>query len=268
MLDTIEAIAREAGALAMRHFSGSALQVDSKSHLDLVTQADREVEELVFARLRSAFPDDGIFGEEGGDTKGTSGRTWVVDPIDGTFNFVRGSDQWSVSIGLYDGRPSFGALYLPAQDKFVIGGNGIPARMNGVTLRSLAPVDPSRAAAAVGFNTAAPVPQRLELLRYLLEDAAMVFRHSGCGTVSLLDVALGRVDGYVGIGESSWDVMAALAILEQLGATTSVDWQAVGLHDKLTLACGTPEFVNALSPLVPFGQVFQTATANRAFSAT
>lgn len=90
----VEDIAREAGRLALTYFQSLAsLPVEKKGHLDLVTEADRQVETLLIASLQKAFPDDGIFGEEGGEIAGTSGRIWVVDPIDGTFNFVRGNQN-------------------------------------------------------------------------------------------------------------------------------------------------------------------------------
>ena len=94
----VESIARRAGELAMTHFSALAsVPVESKGHLDLVTAADKEVEAFIIEQLREAFPDDGVFGEEGGSVSSRSGRIWVIDPIDGTFNFVRGGDQWAVS---------------------------------------------------------------------------------------------------------------------------------------------------------------------------
>ena len=222
----------------------ASLAVESKGHLDLVTQADRDVERLIVDRLRALFPDDGIVGEEGSAAPSRSGRTWVVDPIDGTFNFVRGSDQWSVSIGLFDGmRASFGVLNLPAQGKLVIGGDGIPPRLNGRIIGPLALFDPSRAAVTLGLGPASTDPRSADLVDFVGREAGMLFRYCGCGSVSLLSVALGEVDGYISLGESSWDVMAALAILQQLGAKHTVEWGATGLLEKFPMACGSPEFL-------------------------
>ncbi|MDX5349599.1 MAG: inositol monophosphatase, partial [Paracoccaceae bacterium] len=100
MIDLLAPLAREAGALALSHFRNlPAAAISEKGPLDLVTTADREVEALIAARLRAACPEDAILGEEGGMAAGRSGRVWVIDPIDGTFNFVRGLPQWAVSIG-------------------------------------------------------------------------------------------------------------------------------------------------------------------------
>ena len=106
----------EAGEIALRHFnSGPAADIEAKGPLDLVTAADREVEAFICKELVRNFPEDGIFGEGGSVVKGSSGRVWVIDPIDGTFNFVRGSQHWRISIGLFEnGRPVFGAVNAPA----------------------------------------------------------------------------------------------------------------------------------------------------------
>lgn len=245
MIRTVEAIAIEAGHVAMRHFGHlPPLAVESKGHLDLVTRADREVEKLIVARLRSAFPDDGILGEEGTAAPTRSGRTWVIDPIDGTLNFVRGSEQWSISIGLFDGhRPALGVLNLPAQGKLVVGGDGVAPALNGAPIPALNPIDPERAAAAIGFGPNSANAYRAGLVSFVMDEACMVCRNSGCGSLSLLSVALGHVDGYISLGESSWDVMAALAILHRLGCDSTVDWATVGLQRKVPLACGPADFL-------------------------
>ncbi|MCA0420544.1 MAG: inositol monophosphatase, partial [Proteobacteria bacterium] len=115
--DAIEALAREAGAIALDHFARVAsLPVTMKGHLDLVTEADQAVERFIVAGLRRLFPEDGILGEEGSGQDSRSGRLWVVDPIDGTANFVRGNDQWAVSIGLFEGgHPRFGVIHAPVR---------------------------------------------------------------------------------------------------------------------------------------------------------
>lgn len=261
MQAAIEAIAREAGELALSHFHKLAsVPVESKGHLDLVTAADKEVEALVTSRLRVAFPDDGIFGEEGVAEGGASGRTWVIDPIDGTFNFVRGGDQWAVSIGLYEnGAPTFGVINVPVRRQLVVGGVGVPTSINGVVLPVRKGFDRSKASTGVGFHPTIPTEERLQMLRFIIDDARMVFRCCGSATLSLLEVASGEVDGYIGMGESSWDLMAALPILAQLGVGSTVDWSASTLDSKFKFACGTPEFLAIVSPAVPFGTVLETA---------
>src|SRR6185369_13340513 len=97
--DAVEQLVRQAGSLAFGQFRRLASDsVHLKGHLDLVTAADREVERFLTDGLSRLFPLDGVFGEEGAAVAGRSGRIWVVDPIDGTLNFVRGSEQWAVSV--------------------------------------------------------------------------------------------------------------------------------------------------------------------------
>jgi myo-inositol-1(or 4)-monophosphatase len=257
----IEMLARDAGALALSHFETLAtVSVESKGHLDLVTAADQEVEKFVTERLARNFPDDGIFGEEGAAHQGSSGRIWVIDPIDGTFNFVRGGDQWAVSIGLYQGgRPVFGVIHAPVRKQTLIGGDGLPATLNGAMIAARAGLDANRAACGVGFHPVIPVERRLQTLQFVLDDARMSFRCCGSATISLIEVALGQVDGYLGMGESTWDLMAAIPILEQIGILSTVDWAATDLEDKLRFACGTPEFLKLVDPMVPFGATLQDA---------
>lgn len=255
----VEKLALEAGAIATSHFETLAtVPVESKGHLDLVTAADQEVERFLTERLGQIFPDDGIFGEEGAAREGTTGRIWVIDPIDGTFNFVRGGDQWAVSIGLYeDSRPSFGVIHAPVRSQTLVGGVGLQSTLNGVAMTPRSGLDKNRAACGVGFHPTIPVEHRLQTLRYVLEDARMSFRCCGSATVSLIEVALGQVDGYLGMGESTWDLMAVLPILEQLGIQSTVDWSATKLTSKLRFACGTPEFLDAVAAIVPYGATLE-----------
>lgn len=255
----VETLAREAGAVAMSHFETlSTVPVESKGHLDLVTAADQGVERFLTERLGRAFPDDGVFGEEGAARQGTTERIWVVDPIDGTFNFVRGGDQWAVSIGLYEnGLPTFGVIHAPIRGQTLVGGVGFPSTLNGVEMAHRTGLNETRAACGVGFHPTIAVEKRLQTLRYILEEARMSFRCCGSATISLIEVALGQVDGYVGTGESTWDLMAALPILEQIGIHSTVDWSVLELTSKIRFACGTPEFLQAVEAIVPNGATLE-----------
>lgn len=249
-VEIVSNIALEAGRLALSHFERlSTVPVESKGHLDLVTAADQAVERLLAARLQDAFPDDGVFGEEGAAIESRSGRIWVVDPIDGTFNFVRGGDQWMISIGLHErGAPRFGVIHAPVRGQILSGGEGLQTRMNGEALPAPRAFDQSRAAVGVGFHPSIPSEERLGVLRALIEESRMSFRCCGSATISLLEVALGQVDGYVGMGESTWDVMAALPILHGLGLRDTLDWSAIDLSEKLKFAAGSQRFIEAARP--------------------
>lgn len=248
----VEDIARRAGALALAHFRSLAdLPVEKKGHLDLVTRADREVEDFLIVEIRKAFPRDGLFGEEGGEIPGTSGRVWVIDPIDGTFNFVRGGQNWAISIGLYENRrPTFGVIFAPARDLMLVGGGSVPTRLNGRPLAPLKPLDMSQAAMSFGIHPTVATSDRLELMRFISDELQISFRICGSATASFIEVALGETDGYLSLGDSTWDVMAALPILANLGVSHTIDWDQVELSEKLRFACGSEDFVKRLRPLL------------------
>lgn len=247
----VEHIARGAGELALTHFrSLASLPVEKKGHLDLVTRADKEVEEFLVANLRKFFPDDGIFGEEGGEVLGISGRIWVIDPIDGTFNFVRGGQNWAISIGLYEQRrPSFGVIHAPVRDLTLIGGETVPTQLNGRPISPLPPLDMTQAAVSFGIHPAVSTADRLECMRFISEELQISFRYCGAATLSLVEVAMGETDGYLSLGDSTWDVMAALPILANLGVAHTIDWDRTELTSKLRFACGSEEFLKKVRPL-------------------
>ncbi|MBB3564980.1 myo-inositol-1(or 4)-monophosphatase [Rhizobium sp. BK512] len=248
----VEDIARQAGELALAHFQSlTNLPVERKGHLDLVTAADRQVEEFLVAKLRQAFPDDGIFGEEGGEISGTSGRIWVIDPIDGTFNFVRGGQNWAISIGLFENRhPTFGVIYAPVRGLMLVGGQSVEARLNGTRIKPLPALDMSAASIGFSFHPSIPTSERLEVVRFLSDELQISFRLCGSATLSLVEVAMGETDGYISLGDSTWDVMAALPILESLGVSHTIDWDRTELSEKLRFACGNTELVTMLRPLL------------------
>ncbi|KEA02978.1 MULTISPECIES: inositol monophosphatase family protein [Rhizobium/Agrobacterium group] len=248
----VEDIARAAGKLALTHFrSLASLPVENKGHLDLVTEADKQVEEFLIASLRKSFPEDGIFGEEGGEIPGTTGRIWVIDPIDGTFNFVRGGQNWAVSIGLYENRrPSFGVIHAPLRDLTLVGGKTIPSKLNGEPIKPLPALDMSRASTGFSFHPSVSTADRLEVIRFISDDLGISFRFCGAATISLIEVMMGETDGYVSLGDSTWDVMAALPILGSLGVSHTIDWDRIELPQKLRFACGSEDFLRKVRPLL------------------
>lgn len=143
------ALVREAGRLAAR-MRADGLATEHKTGIaDVVTAADRAAEELVAERLAAARPDDGVLGEEGVDRPGTTGRRWVVDPVDGTYNFVSGLDWWCSALALVDGDELLlGVVHHPATDRLYVGGPGLPTTVDGVPVGRRADVALDRTAAA------------------------------------------------------------------------------------------------------------------------
>lgn len=248
----VEEIARAAGEIALSHFrSLASVTVEKKGHLDLVTAADREVEAFLIASLRAAFPNDGVYGEEGGDIAGSSGRLWVIDPIDGTFNFVRGGQNWAISIGLYENRqPVFGAIYSPVRDLMLMGGKDLKTTLNGKPMSPIPKLDLSQASMGLGLHPSVETKDRLEVVRFISDDLRISFRCCGSATMSLIEVAMGETDGYLSLGDSTWDVMAALPILANLGVSHTIDWDHTALDTKLRFACGSEAFIEKVRPLL------------------
>jgi histidinol phosphatase-like enzyme (inositol monophosphatase family) len=119
------AIAREAGALTLEFFGSERLDVEAKADGSPVTRADREAERLLVARIRASFPDDGIVGEETGETRGTSGRRWILDPVDGTKSFVHGVPLYGTLVALETrGRAAIGVVCMPALGEAFFGARG------------------------------------------------------------------------------------------------------------------------------------------------
>src|SRR5689334_16155630 len=153
LLELATRLAREAGALAVEMRVGVE-QLDPKSSpTDVVTAADKAVERLLVTGIRSARPDDGLLGEEGASDPGTSGLRWVVDPIDGTVNYLYGIPQWAVSIGVEDAHGAVvGVVYDPAKDELWQAVRGAGATLNGSALRCTSVTSLAQALVATGFG--------------------------------------------------------------------------------------------------------------------
>lgn len=254
MFDVLTPLAQAAGDLALQHFGRLAEgDVAQKAPLDLVTEADRAVEALILARLQAAFPQDGVLGEEGGKVAAASGRVWVIDPIDGTFNFVRGGAQWAVSIGLWqDGQPVLGVVHAPVLGLTLTGGVGHAPLLNGRALPGLTAYRADRAAVGVALSPAVPIEVRQGILTALMA-AQIKFRVCNATTISLLEVATGEVDAHLGYGERAWDVMAAWPVLQALGAEATLDWASTPLDATLRYVLGKPGAVAACRGLLDQG---------------
>lgn len=210
-------LAREAGALALRYFNRELdYAAESKGDpQDWVSVADRSVEALCRARLAAAFPDDTMLGEEGGGSVGE--RTWVVDPIDGTLNFVHGVRYWCVSIAFLEhGARRIGVIYDPPHDELFVAAAGRGAQGNGRPLRVSACASLDRALLVHGYVYRHDLDAHLRLRRALIEHGAEVKDH-GAGALMLAHVAAGRFDAYLEPHMHPWDASAGLLLVEEAG---------------------------------------------------
>lgn len=212
-------VAREAGATALDYFNRrETLVIETKRDLqDVVSIADRNVETLIRQRVEALFPEDGFLGEEFGHTQGTSGYTWVVDPIDGTAPFVNGMPNWCVSIAvLHDNAPVVGVIDAPCHGELYAAASGGGATLNDRTLT----LDPSRtirnSITGIGANSYV-TPERVGDIVIQLMHAGGNFMRNGSGALMLAYVAAGRLVGYYEPYMHAWDCLAGYCLVREAG---------------------------------------------------
>jgi myo-inositol-1(or 4)-monophosphatase len=217
------ATAREAGALLRSKF-GNVRDVRYKGLVDPVTEADAASEALIATRLLSAFPNDRLLAEEGSaaGANAQSERVWIVDPLDGTTNFMHGYPVFCVSIGLHvAGQPQVGVVYDPMRDELFAAACGQGATLNASPLAVSDTRELLRAMLATGF--AYDPQRRLENIPYFehFTELTQAVRRDGAAALDIASVAAGRFDGYWERGVSVWDVAAATLILTEAGGSVS-----------------------------------------------
>ena len=214
-----EDVAGRAGDLAYRYFGERAtLRVEVKRNLqDMVSEADREVETLIRSELARVFPDDAQLGEEHGLTGGSSGLTWVIDPIDGTAPFLAGLPGWCISIGACDDLgPAIGVISAPVLGETYVAARGLGARLNGAPVRVTDRLDLTTGLLGVGANDRVPADRVGEMLATLMAAGASWTRY-GSGALMLAWVAAGRLVGYAEPRMSAWDCMAGYSLIQAAG---------------------------------------------------
>jgi len=211
-------LARTAGELGMGFFREiEKLTIESKGHQDLVSNADRDVEMFVRAAIADAFPHDGIVGEEHAAVAGTSGHIWVIDPIDGTANFVRGIPQWCVIIAcMKDGAAHTGAVHEPASGETFWARRGSGAFCNGNPITVSKATSITEGSIGVGFNNRTHALNIVPVVAAIIEAGGVFFRNAS-GGLMLSYVAAGRLIAYTEEHMNAWDCLAAFLIIEEAG---------------------------------------------------
>jgi len=221
LLETAVAAARAGGAILVRNWralpDGS---VTEKQKNDFVTSADRESEAAVIERIREAFPDDAFLGEEGG-ASGAAGarRTWIIDPLDGTSNFVSGFPFWSVSIAAREGGEIVaGVVWDPLRNELYSAERGAGAFRNGEPLRvsGRAGLDGSFLATGFPFRYRHRIDLYLSVFREVFFQARAI-RRAGSAALDLAMVAAGVFDGFFEFHLSPWDLAAGSLLIEEAG---------------------------------------------------
>jgi myo-inositol-1(or 4)-monophosphatase len=242
LLDLALRVAREAGELVRtRREVGVHVAATKSSATDVVTDADRASEALILERVLAARPDDGVLGEEGSDTVGSSGVRWIVDPIDGTVNYFLGLPQYAVSIGVEtDGVVQVGVVVNAATGDEYAAVRGGGATRNGrpIAVREPRPLD--RSVVSTGFNYEPVIRQRqAAAVAELLVRVADIRRFGSCA-LDLCALASGQSDGYVEEGCMPWDDAAGGLIAQEAGAVVEVLVGASGR--RLVVAAPAPSY--------------------------
>lgn len=218
-------IAREAGELALRRRAeGVAIAATKSALADIVTEADREVEQLIRERLSAARPEDGFLGEESGAERGTGDVTWVVDPIDGTVNYAYGIPAYAVSIAAVAGDPIpgrwealAGVVFNPASGELFHAARGEGAWLDGSRLVVNAEPSPAGALIATGFGYR-PETHSGDLARLArVMPIARDVRRVGAASLDFAFVAAGRFDAYFERGLAPWDHAAGALLVTEAG---------------------------------------------------
>ena len=211
--------ARAAGNVITRHLpKRDSIVIHEKAHHDFVTEVDRLAEAEIIKELRRAFPTHGFLGEESGQV-GPTRQQWVIDPLDGTSNFLRGFQHFAVSIALVEkGEPVLGVVFDPMRDELFAAEKGRGALLNDRRLR----VSPRKGVEGAVIATGFPFRARklfddhLNMVRALLVTGEDI-RRTGSAALDLAYVASGRFDAYFEMGLQPWDMAAGILLVREAG---------------------------------------------------
>lgn len=221
-LHLAQSVVREAGQAAAERFRRREdLKIERKGKQDFVSEVDKACEAFVVAALLKAFPEDAVLGEEGGSQNAGSESVWIIDPIDGTSNFIAGIPMWCVSLGLVIGRRAvLGIIYNPVTDELYAARNGEGARLNGKPIRVSTTQALDQARMGLGFSYRRPVAEHVQAVQACLE-ASCEYTRFGSGALGMAFAADGRLDGYYEAHINVWDVAAGLVLVREAGGWTN-----------------------------------------------
>jgi myo-inositol-1(or 4)-monophosphatase len=211
--------AARAGARVQRAGLGRQQQVDVKSTpTDLVTEVDREAERVIVDAILAERPDDAVRGEEATERPGRTGVRWIVDPLDGTTNYVYRYPAFGVSIGIeIDGTLAAGVVHDVARDRVYTGIVGAGAACNGTAIRVRDHADLATALVATGFQPVPEVRARQAAVLARVVPRVRDVRRGGSAAIDLCSVASGQLDGFYEAGLAEWDTAAGTAIVRAAG---------------------------------------------------
>jgi myo-inositol-1(or 4)-monophosphatase len=249
--------ARRAGDLIVRSMSRlDSIKIDSKGRNDFVTDVDRKAEAEIIATVRRSHPDHAFLGEESGRS-GSGDTVWIIDPLDGTTNFLHGFPQFSVSIGIeHKSRLQHAVVYDPLRQELFTASRGDGAQLEGKKMR----VSTQRTLEGSLLGTGLPfrmhdghIDDYLAMLKVLMSTAAGI-RRPGSAALDLAYVAAGRLDGFWEFGLSPWDTAAGTLLIQEAGGRVGTPAGAEYALGK-NIVAGNPKvyegLLEAIGPLTP-----------------
>jgi myo-inositol-1(or 4)-monophosphatase len=237
MLNTAVKAARRAGAIINRATLNGGFEVQAKRANDFVTEVDKAAEAAVIDIIRQAYPDHAILAEESGENAGGSKNeyTWVIDPLDGTTNFIHGFPQYCVSIGVrYRGQIAHAVIYDPVKNELFVGSKGRGAFLNDrrVRVTKCAHLRDGLIGTGFPFKELDRLDLYMKQMRTIVTGSAGI-RRAGAAALDLAYVACGRLDGFWEMGLSKWDMAAGALLIKEAGGlvgglTGEDDWYETG----------------------------------------
>lgn len=243
-------LSQQAGKLAVSFFQNlSEGQIEKKGRQDWVSEADKSVELFIREKLAEAFPQDGIIGEEHAPKRGTSGFDWVIDPIDGTTNFVNGLPNWTIVIaGVEHGITQTGVIHDPMLHETFAAVRGQGATLNGAAMSVNVKSDLASGTVAVGYSNRVDVMKTVQVVESLLTKGAM-FHRNASGALSLAYVAAGRLLGYMEEHMNAWDCLAGQLLIEEAGGTVEPQDAQDMIANGGRVLVGAPQVFDALKAI-------------------
>ena len=220
MLNIAVRAARKAGSIINRAaLDGGALQVRSKRANDFVTQVDGAAEQAVMEIVRKAYPDHGFIAEESGETAPTAEYLWIIDPLDGTTNFIHGFPQYAVSIAVqHRGVLTHAVIYDPGRNELFTASKGRGAFLNDRRIRvsKCLRLDDALVGTGFPFKELSRLDLYLRQLQFFMSKSSGV-RRAGAAAIDLAYVACGRLDAFWELGLSKWDMAAGALLITEAG---------------------------------------------------
>ena len=249
MLNIAVRAARKAGSIINRAaLEGGGYEVRTKRMNDFVTKVDTAAEEAIIEIVRKAYPDHAVLAEESGVAEGSAEYQWIIDPLDGTTNFIHGFPQYAVSIGIKHREAlAHGVIYDPVKNELFTASKGGGAFLNDRRIRVSKCLRLGDALVGTGFPF--KEVERIDLyskqLKNLMQKSAGV-RRAGAAALDLAYVACGRLDAFWELGLSPWDMAAGVLMIQEAGGLVGNVQGEDGFMESGEIACATPKIYPTL----------------------